>query len=66
MTDVERLRMINDEPEVLDCDFLFNPPITELPSEEAEKSIQASKKAAQEAKEKAKEAQKLAEENLEN
>lgn len=36
---VERLRMINDEPEVLDCDFLFNPPITELPSEEAEKSI---------------------------
>lgn len=34
---LERLRLINDEPEVLDCDYLFNPPVEKLPKEEAKK-----------------------------
>ncbi len=38
---MERLRLINDEPEVLDCDYLFNPPVEKLPKEEAKKSIYA-------------------------
>lgn len=38
---LERLRLINDEPEVLDCDYLFNPPVEKLPKEEAKKSIYA-------------------------
>lgn len=38
-TYIERLRLIDDEPEVLDCDYLFNPPIKEIPKEEAAKSI---------------------------
>ena len=38
-TYIERLRLIDGEPEVLDCDFLFNPPIKDLPKEAAEKSI---------------------------
>lgn len=36
---LERLRSIDGMPEVLDCDYLFNPPIKELPEKEAEKSI---------------------------
>lgn len=36
---LERLRLIDGEPEVLDCDYLFNPPIEELPLEAAENSI---------------------------
>lgn len=36
---VERLRLINNEPEVLDCDYLFNPPVTELPKKAVENSI---------------------------
>lgn len=36
---LRRLRLINDEPEVLDCDYLFNPPIDTLPREAAEHSI---------------------------
>lgn len=36
---VERLRMIKDQPAVLDCDFLMNPPITKLPEKEAQQSI---------------------------
>lgn len=40
-TYIERLRLINNEPEVLDCDFLFNPPIKSLPKEAAEQSIYA-------------------------
>lgn len=36
---VERLRVVNNEPVVLDCDYLFSPPIDELPKEAAEKSI---------------------------
>lgn len=38
-TYIERLRLINDEPEVLDCDYLFNPPIKEIPKEAAAESI---------------------------
>lgn len=40
-TYIERLRLIDGEPEVLDCDFLFNPPIKDLPKEAAEKSVYA-------------------------
>ncbi|WP_278340515.1 trehalose operon repressor [Lactobacillus acetotolerans] len=36
---VERLRLIENEPEVLDCDFLFTPPIKELPLKVAQNSI---------------------------
>lgn len=36
---VERLRLIDGEPEVLDCDYLFNPPVDKLPMEVAENSI---------------------------
>lgn len=36
---LRRLRLINGEPEVLDCDYLFNPPIDTLPREAAEHSI---------------------------
>ena len=36
---LERLRIINGEPEVLDCDFLFSPPINDLPKQAAQKSI---------------------------
>lgn len=36
---LERLRLINNEPEVLDCDYLFSPPIADLPREAAETSI---------------------------
>lgn len=36
---VERLRLIANEPEVLDCDFLFTPPIDELPMKVARNSI---------------------------
>ncbi|RVU72336.1 MULTISPECIES: trehalose operon repressor [Lactobacillus] len=36
---VERLRLIDGEPEVLDCDYLFNPPVTDLPEAAAAKSI---------------------------
>lgn len=36
---VERLRLINDEPVVLDCDFLLNPPVEQLPAVEAKHSI---------------------------
>lgn len=36
---VERLRVVNNEPVVLDCDYLFSPPIDELSKEAAEKSI---------------------------
>ncbi|MDB6224429.1 trehalose operon repressor [Lactobacillus amylovorus] len=36
---VERLRLIDDEPAVLDCDYLFSPPIDDLPKEAAENSI---------------------------
>lgn len=36
---LERLRSIDDEPEVLDCDYLFSPPINDLPLAAAEKSI---------------------------
>lgn len=36
---LERLRLINDEPAVLDCDFLFTPPITDLPMAAAQTSI---------------------------
>lgn len=38
-TYVERVRLINGEPEVLDCDFLFDPPINDLPKSAAEHSI---------------------------
>ena len=38
-TYVERLRLVNDEPVVLDCDYLFSPPIDDLPKEAAENSI---------------------------
>lgn len=33
------MRVVNNEPVVLDCDYLFSPPIDELPKEAAEKSI---------------------------
>lgn len=36
---VERLRIINHQPVVLDCDYLFNPPVNKLPEEAAQKSI---------------------------
>lgn len=36
---VERLRLVNDEPIVLDCDYLFTPPIDDLPKKAAENSI---------------------------
>ena len=36
---VERLRLVNEEPAVLDCDYLFTPPIDDLPKKAAEKSI---------------------------
>ncbi|MDF7637877.1 trehalose operon repressor [Lactobacillus sp. ESL0791] len=36
---IERLRIINGKAEILDCDFLFTPPITELPLEAAQTSI---------------------------
>ena len=36
---LERLRLINNEPEVLDCDYLFNPPVTSLPEKAAKNSI---------------------------
>ncbi|WEV71668.1 trehalose operon repressor [Lactobacillus sp. ESL0785] len=38
-TYVERLRFIDHQPEVLDCDFLFAPPIENLPLSAAENSI---------------------------
>ncbi|WEV52042.1 trehalose operon repressor [Lactobacillus sp. ESL0731] len=36
---VERLRKINGNAEILDCDFLFSPPINELPLDAAQTSI---------------------------
>lgn len=36
---LERLRLIDDQPVVLDCDYLFSPPIEDLPREAAENSI---------------------------
>lgn len=36
---LERLRQINGEPEVLDYDFLFSPPINDLPQAAAQESI---------------------------
>lgn len=36
---LERLRVIDNEPEVLDYDFLFTPPISTLPLEAAQNSI---------------------------
>lgn len=36
---VERLRLINGEAVVLDCDYLFSPPVNDLPKEAAERSI---------------------------
>ncbi|TSO25468.1 trehalose operon repressor [Lactobacillus sp. LL6] len=36
---VERLRLIDNQPQVLDCDYLFTPPIEKLPKEAAESSI---------------------------
>lgn len=36
---VERLRLINERPVVLDCDYLFNPPVLQLPRKAAEQSI---------------------------
>lgn len=36
---LERLRLIDHEPEVLDCDYLFSPPIEQLPLTAAENSI---------------------------
>lgn len=36
---VERLRTIDEEPAVLDCDYLFSPPIDHLPKKVAEESI---------------------------
>ncbi|MGN1407691.1 trehalose operon repressor [Lactobacillus sp.] len=36
---LERRRLIKGEAEVLDCDFLFNPPVTDLPQAAAEKSV---------------------------
>lgn len=36
---VERLRVINDEPAVLDCDYLFDPPIKDITEEIAQNSI---------------------------
>ena len=38
-THIERLRIIQDEPDVLDCDYLLDPPITDIPKSVAEKSI---------------------------
>lgn len=38
---VERLRLIDDKPEVLDCDYLFSPPVADLPKKAAESSIYA-------------------------
>ncbi|WP_297815668.1 trehalose operon repressor [uncultured Lactobacillus sp.] len=38
-THVERLRIIQDQPDVLDCDYLLNPPIADIPKSAAEKSI---------------------------
>ena len=36
---LERLRLLANEPAVLDCDFLFTPPIAELPLSAAQNSI---------------------------
>ncbi|WEV43696.1 trehalose operon repressor [Lactobacillus sp. ESL0684] len=36
---VERLRLLKQQPAVLDCDFLFNPPISNIPEVAAENSI---------------------------
>lgn len=36
---IERLRLIEGQPAVLDCDYILNPPIKELPKEEAERSL---------------------------
>lgn len=36
---LERLRIIDGEPSVLDCDFLFNPPVTKLSESAAKKSL---------------------------
>lgn len=36
---LERLRLINDKPEVLDCDYLFSPPVDDLPEQAAENSV---------------------------
>lgn len=36
---LERRRLIKGEAEVLDCDFLFNPPVSALPQAAAEKSV---------------------------
>ena len=36
---VERLRLIDNQPQVLDCDYLFTPPVEDLPKEAAENSI---------------------------
>lgn len=36
---LERLRLIDGEAEVLDCDYLFSPPVDQLPQKAAEKSI---------------------------
>lgn len=36
---IERLREIDGEPAVLDCDFLLSPPITDLPEKAAENSL---------------------------
>lgn len=38
---LERLRLINDQPKVLDRDYLLSPPVNFLPMEEAQNSIYA-------------------------
>lgn len=38
-TYIERLRLIDGQPVVLDCDYLLNPPIEDLPKEVAQKSL---------------------------
>lgn len=38
---LERLRLINDQPKVLDRDYLLSPPVNFLPIEEAQNSIYA-------------------------
>lgn len=38
-TYIERLRLVEDEPVVVDCDYILNPPIGEVPQKEVEKSL---------------------------
>lgn len=38
---LQRLRIIDGEPAVLDCDYLFNPPVSKLPASAAQKSLYA-------------------------